>query len=74
MVRVSVAISSKIDFFLSKGENRLTKIALAAKFANFRSKFVTDRQTNSLTPNMGVSGFFRSVKFAISLLPLLAGG
>ena len=34
----------------------------------------TDRQTNSLTPFMGVCGFFISVKFATFLLALLAGG
>ena len=33
----------------------------------------TDRQTNSLTPNKGVCGFFLSVKFATSLLATLAG-
>ena len=32
-----------------------------------------DRQTNSLTPYMGVCGFF-PVKFATSLLALLTGG
>ena len=39
-----------------------------------RSKFVTDRQTNSLTPYTGVCGFFLQVKFATSLLTSLAGG
>ena len=34
----------------------------------------TDRQTNFLTPYMGVCGFFLSVKFATSLLASLAGG
>ena len=38
------------------------------------SKFVTDRQTNCLTPYTGVCGFFHQVKFATSLLALLAGG
>ena len=33
----------------------------------------TDRQTNSLTPYVGVSGLFLSVKFATFLLALLAG-
>ena len=39
----------------------------------FRSKFITDRQTNSLTPYTGVCGFFLQVKFATSLLTLFAG-
>ena len=39
----------------------------------YRSKFVTDRQTNSLTPYTSGSVFFLSVKFATSLLALLAG-
>ena len=34
----------------------------------------TDRQTNSLTTYMGVCGFFLSVKYATSLLALLARG
>ena len=34
----------------------------------------TERQTNSLTPLMGVCEFFLPVKFATSLLALLAGG
>ena len=34
----------------------------------------TDGQTNSLTPYTGVCGFFLQVKFATSLLALLAGG
>ena len=34
------------------------------------SKFITERQTNSVTPYMGVCGFFLSVKFAT----YLAGG
>ena len=34
----------------------------------------TDRQTNSLTPDTGVCGFFISVKFDTSLLASLAGG
>ena len=38
------------------------------------SKFVTDRQTNTLTPYAGVCGFFLPVKFATSLLASLAGG
>ena len=38
-----------------------------------RSKFVTDRQTNSLTPYTGGCGFFLQVKFATSLLASLAG-
>ena len=32
-----------------------------------------DRQTNSLTPYLGVCGFFLQVKFATSLLASLAG-
>ena len=39
-----------------------------------RSKFVTDRQTNSLTPYIGVCGFFLQVQFATFLLASLAGG
>ena len=39
-----------------------------------KSKFVTNRQTNSLTPYMGGYGFFLQVKFATSLLTSLAGG
>ena len=39
-----------------------------------RSKFVTDRQTNSLTPYICVCGFFLQVQFATSLLASLAGG
>ena len=38
------------------------------------SKFVTDRQTNSLTPYTGICGFFLSAKFVTSRLALLAGG
>ena len=34
----------------------------------------TDRQTNSLTPYLGVCGFLFSVKFATFLLASLAGG
>ena len=34
----------------------------------------TDRQINSLKPYTDVCGFFISVKFATSLLALLAGG
>ena len=59
------------------------KTALAAKVANFFSNgfwfWLDERsnnlgQTNSLTPYTGVCGFFLSVKFATSLLALLAGG
>ena len=35
---------------------------------------ITNRQTNSLTPYIGVCGFFLSDKFATSLLASLAGG
>ena len=54
------------------------KAALEPKPANFFDEVIcnrqTDGQTHSLKPYTGVCGFFLQVKFAASLLALLAGG
>ena len=79
MVRV------KNGFFVKKGDNGLSKTALAAKLANFfemscffgymKKKYSTTIfYSQTLLEKYGVSRFFLLVKFATSLLASLAGG
>ena len=66
------------NYFLPKSQ----KLAVFEFFSPFCSaspeiiglNLTTDNQTNSLTPYIGVCGFFLSVKFATSLLASLTGG